>query len=103
MKAFVELVTNGGLIGATVQSLGRVLVGFAFALVVGVSLGALMGSSVPLKNNLDPIIESFRFAFLGGGIVEIWHLAVSAVLTAILLFIGLVMFSRAEKTFMDTI
>ena len=60
LNAFVELLTNGGLVSATVQSLGRVLVGFAFALVVGVSLGALMGSSPSLKNNLDPIIESFR-------------------------------------------
>jgi len=42
-------------------------------------------------------------AVLGGGIVEIWHLGVSAVLTAVLLFVGLVMFNRAEKTFMDTV
>ena len=56
-----------------------------------------------ILNPMVPIIESFRFAFLGGGIVEIWHLAVSAVTTAVLLFVGLVMFSRAEKTFMDTI
>ena len=60
MHAFVELVTNGGLISATVQSLGRVLVGFTFALVVGVSLGALMGSNPTVRNNLDPLIESFR-------------------------------------------
>ena len=56
-----------------------------------------------ILNPMVPIIESFRFAFLGGGIVEIWHLAVSAGVTAILLFVGLVMFSRAEKTFMDTV
>jgi len=56
-----------------------------------------------ILNPMVPIIESFRFAFLGGGIVEIWHLAVSAVLSAILLFVGLIMFSRAEKTFMDTV
>jgi lipopolysaccharide transport system permease protein len=56
-----------------------------------------------ILNPMVPIIESFRFAFLGGGIVEIWHLAVSATITAILLFVGLVMFSRAEKTFMDTV
>lgn len=56
-----------------------------------------------ILNPMVPIIESFRFAFLGGGIVEIWHLAVSAVMTLILLLVGLNMFSRAEKTFMDTI
>ena len=59
-QAFVELVTNGGLIMATVQSLGRVVVGFTFALIVGVSLGALMGSNTRIKNNLDPLVESFR-------------------------------------------
>jgi len=56
-----------------------------------------------ILNPMVPIIESFRFAVLGGGIVEIWHLGVSAVLTAVLLFVGLVMFNRAEKTFMDTV
>ena len=56
-----------------------------------------------ILNPMVPIIESFRFAFLGGGIVEIWHLAVSAVLSAILLFVGLIMFSKAERTFMDTV
>lgn len=60
VKAFVELVTNGGLVQATVQSLGRVLMGFAFALVAGVGLGSLMGSNPRIKDNLDPIIESFR-------------------------------------------
>jgi ABC-type nitrate/sulfonate/bicarbonate transport system permease component len=42
------------------QSLGRVLSGFAFALVLGVSLGVAMGSSRVLRDNLDPLIESFR-------------------------------------------
>jgi ABC-type nitrate/sulfonate/bicarbonate transport system permease component len=59
-KAFVDLVANGGLVQATLQSLARVIVGFGFALVVGVILGALMGSSQRLKDNLDPIVESFR-------------------------------------------
>jgi lipopolysaccharide transport system permease protein len=56
-----------------------------------------------ILNPMVPIIEALRFSFLGGGLVEIWHLAISATVTAILLFTGLVMFSRAEKTFMDTV
>ena len=60
VHAFFELLMNGGLLSSTLQSLGRVLAGFAFALVVGVSLGALMGSNARIKDNLDPIIESFR-------------------------------------------
>jgi ABC-type nitrate/sulfonate/bicarbonate transport system permease component len=58
--AFVDLVANGGLVQATVQSLGRVLLGFAFALALGLVLGTLMGSSPRIRDNLDPIIESFR-------------------------------------------
>ena len=60
VTAFVDLVLNGGLPMATAQSLGRVLVGFGCALVLGVLLGVLMGSSPALRRNLDPIVESFR-------------------------------------------
>ena len=60
VTTFIDLVANGGLLMATAQSLGRVLVGFACALALGVALGMLMGSSRRLRNNLDPIIESFR-------------------------------------------
>jgi ABC-type nitrate/sulfonate/bicarbonate transport system permease component len=56
----VDLVLNGGLVNATVQSLGRVVLGFFGALIVGVTLGMLMGYSRSVRNNLDPIIESFR-------------------------------------------
>ena len=60
VTSFIELVTSGGLIWATVQSLGRVVVGFACALVLGVLLGMFMGSSPGLRRNLDPLVESFR-------------------------------------------
>ncbi len=58
--AFIDLVANGGLLMATVQSLGRVLLGFMFALVFGITLGVLMGFSRKLRENLDPLVESFR-------------------------------------------
>lgn len=60
LKAFAHLVGNGDLPMALIQSLGRVLLGFACALVAALVLGALMGSSRVLRDNLDPIIESFR-------------------------------------------
>ena len=49
VNAFVELVTNGGLIQATLQSLGRVLVGFLFAL-VGQPLTPRGGTLAPVRN-----------------------------------------------------
>ncbi|HLX28279.1 MAG TPA: ABC transporter permease [Casimicrobiaceae bacterium] len=60
IESFIELVAQGGLIGATVESLGRVVSGFAVALVLGVVLGILMGSNRWVRNLLDPIVESFR-------------------------------------------
>jgi ABC-type nitrate/sulfonate/bicarbonate transport system permease component len=60
VQSFAELTASGELIWATIQSLGRVLAGFAIALVAGLSLGVLMGSSRIVRENLDPIAESFR-------------------------------------------
>ena len=59
-RAFIELVSGGGLLGAIAQSLARVLVGFSGALVIGVTLGVFMGSNRAVRENLDPIVESFR-------------------------------------------
>ena len=59
-QSFISLITTGGLLNGTAQSLVRVLLGFAFASLVGVTLGMLMGSSRKVRENLDPIIESFR-------------------------------------------
>lgn len=60
IHSFMDLVANGGLLSALVQSLGRVVTGFAVALVLGTALGALMGSSRAVRDSLDPLVESFR-------------------------------------------
>jgi lipopolysaccharide transport system permease protein len=54
-------------------------------------------------NPMVPIIEGFRFAFLGQGIVEMWHLGVGAVITTIVFIVGILLFSHVEKTFTDTV
>lgn len=60
VESFINLVAHGDLIGATLQSLGRVVTGFAIALALGVVLGILMGSNRWVRGLLDPIVESFR-------------------------------------------
>lgn len=60
VTTFVELSTKGGLWQSTLQSLGRVAAGFLGALVLGATLGVLLGVNRRLRENLDPIIESFR-------------------------------------------
>lgn len=41
-------------------SLGRLLVGYAFAVVVGVTLGVLIGSVKALRDFAEPVLEFFR-------------------------------------------
>lgn len=60
VTTFIALMSSGELVWSTIQSLIRVLAGFGIALVLGLSLGVLMGSSRTLRENLDPLIESFR-------------------------------------------
>lgn len=56
-----------------------------------------------ILNPMVPIIEGFRYAFIGYGVIEFWHLALSAGTTAVIFFIGILMFRHVEKTFLDTI
>lgn len=60
VESFIALTASGDLVWSTLQSLGRVLAGFAIALVLGLVVGVLMGASRTIRENLDPIIESFR-------------------------------------------
>ena len=67
-------------------------------------------SSVPekfqwiiLANPMSSIIETFRYGFLGSGTFSWMHLAYSAGMTVVLLFIGTIVFNRVEKSFTDTI
>ena len=54
-------------------------------------------------NPMAAIIETFRYAFLGAGSVKPLHMAISLGVTFVIFSIGLVLFSRIEKTFMDTV
>jgi lipopolysaccharide transport system permease protein len=54
-------------------------------------------------NPMSSVIETFRYAFLGSGSLNLQHLAVSVGMTGFIFCAGLVLFSRIEKTFMDTV
>ena len=56
-----------------------------------------------MLNPVSPIVESFRYAFLGSGSIPWNYLGISVVTTLVVLFAGIVLFSRVEKTFMDTV
>jgi lipopolysaccharide transport system permease protein len=54
-------------------------------------------------NPMTPIIECFRGIFLGSGDWSAWTIAYSAAFTLVTLLLGLLIFHRVEKTFMDTV
>lgn len=54
-------------------------------------------------NPVTPIVNLFRYGYLGIGSMELQYYAISWGVTLALLFVGTVLFSRVEKTFMDTV
>ena len=60
------------------------------------------GSLVEL-NPMTGIIEAFRYAFLGKGEFTVWSLGYSILMTMVILFAGILIFNKTEKTFVDTI
>lgn len=54
-------------------------------------------------NPMVAIVESFRYAFLGTSVVTMSHIGISWCVTLLLVFLGVLLFSRIEKTFMDTV
>lgn len=60
-------------------------------------------AGILMLNPVVPIVETFRYAFTGNGTFSLFYLIVSFVVTIIILIIGMLVFNRVEKTFMDTI
>lgn len=67
-------------------------------------------SSLPEKyqfymylNPITSVIEGFKYALLGSGSFSPLYLGYSCIFTVVLLMVGIVIFNRTEKTFMDTV
>lgn len=54
-------------------------------------------------NPMAAIVETFRYAFTGAGSINVDSLFWSACITLVVLVLGIIVFSRIEKTFMDTV
>lgn len=66
-------------------------------------LGDGLMKMVLMINPVTAPVELFRYAVLGQGTVMPSYLALSAGLTVIVLMIGIMIFNKVEKTFMDTV
>ena len=85
-------------------------ISFGITLVMYVTPVIYPISSIPEKlrffieyNPISPIIEAFRYGFMGKGSFSLFDLGYSLVVMVIVLFIGIVLFNKTERTFMDTI
>lgn len=58
---------------------------------------------VLMLNPMTPVIELFRAAYLGTEMIAAKYLWISCGATALILILGVVLFSRVERTFMDTV
>lgn len=114
---FLHIGALGLGLGLIVSALTRRFRDLAFGIRVGLQLW-MFGSAVvfPLSriadpadrlpfflNPIVPIVESFRYAYFSVSLIEPWHIAASAAVTLIVLFIGIALFNRAEQTAMDTV
>lgn len=115
---FIEVALLGLGVGIIVSSLTTKYRDLAIAVTFGVQLWMYATPVVYSMNTLgnqprlaflvrlNPMtapVELFRAATLGVGTFTGWQLLYSAVCTLVLLAIGVVLFSRIEKTFMDTV
>ena len=56
-----------------------------------------------LANPMTSIIETFRYAFLGAGSFDVYNLIYSTVFMVVVLSVGIIVFNRVEKNFIDTV
>lgn len=54
-------------------------------------------------NPVTPIVNIFRYGYLGIGGIDWFYYGISWIVTLVVLSLGVVLFSRVEKTFMDTV
>jgi lipopolysaccharide transport system permease protein len=56
-----------------------------------------------MANPITPIVETFRYAFTGNGILNWWNLLYALVFAIVILFLGTIVFNRVEKSFTDVV
>lgn len=88
----------------------RFLVSFGVTLLMYATPVIYPISSIPDRyqwliqaNPMAPVVEAFRFAFLGAGTIDIGNLLYSFSFMLVVVTLGSIIFNRVEQTFMDTV
>lgn len=56
-----------------------------------------------MLNPIAPIITVWRYSFLGAGSIPLFYWGISWIMTLTVLLLGILLFNKVEKTFMDTV
>lgn len=56
-----------------------------------------------MLNPVTPIVTTMRLAFFGTGYFNWLHYGISLAVTTVVFFLGIIMFNKIERTFMDTV
>jgi len=84
-------------------SFGVQLLMYASPIVYPLSVVPEKYKYIIIANPMTPIIEGFRQAFIGKGQLDFLIFIYSICFTLIIFFIGLLIFNKVEKTFIDTV
>ena len=76
---------------------------YAVPIAYGLELVPVQYKRLYMLNPVTPIITTFRYAVFGFGYFNLGYYLISWSISLLLFFIGLILFSRVERTFMDTI
>lgn len=86
------------LLGFAVQ-----LIMFASCVVFPLSMYSPKAQSYLVYNPIVSIMEAIRFGLTGNGSFNFSNLLISQVIIIVFLFIGIILFNKTEKSFMDTV
>lgn len=88
----------------------QVLVTFGVTLLMYITPVIFAGSSMSptlytiiMLNPISPVIELMRYGWLGAGTTPFLFWGISWTVTFIILFIGIILFNKVERNFMDTV
>jgi lipopolysaccharide transport system permease protein len=84
-------------------SFGIQLAMFATPVVYPLSMAPAKYKWLLAINPMTGIIETFRYAFLGSGQLHWGYLGYSTIATVLILLLGVVIFNKVEKSFMDIV
>lgn len=82
---------------------GVTLLMYATPVIYPVSAMAPKLQAIIQLNPMTPIVEAFRYAYLGAGTVDAGKLLYSTLFMLVTVTIGIIIFNRVESTFMDTV